>query len=67
MLGPEAYVDLNGVDVRYKLNSDNSTAKIPTIKSKVVQTRAWIDKAYFFPIMRSEMNKNDKLIQNPGY
>ena len=29
--------------------------------------RAWLDKAYFFPIMRDEMNKNSLLIQNPGY
>lgn len=67
VLGPETYVDLTGVDVRYKLNPDNSTATVPTITPKVVQTRTWLDKAYFFPIMRDEMNKNDLLIQNPGY
>jgi starch-binding outer membrane protein, SusD/RagB family len=65
--GPEGYVDLTGVDVRYALNPDKTTATIPTILPKVVQTRSWSDKAYFLPIMRSEMNKNDLLIQNPGY
>lgn len=67
VVGSETYVDLTGVDVRYKLMADNSTATVPTITPKVVQTRKWLDKAYFFPIMRDEMNKNDLLVQNPGY
>ena len=32
-----------------------------------VENRAWADKVYFPPISRSEMNKNGKLVQNPGY
>ena len=67
VLGAETYVDLTGVDVRYKLNSDHTTATFPTITSKVQQTRKWLDKSYFFPIMRDELNKNDLLVQNPGY
>jgi len=67
VLGPETYVDLTGADVRYLLNPDLSTAEVPTIQPKVVQTRNWDNRAYFFPIMRSELNKNDLLIQNPGY
>lgn len=67
VLGPETYVDLTAVDVRYKLNSDHTTATFPTVTSKVQQTRKWLDKAYFFPIMRDELNKNDLLVQNPGY
>ncbi len=31
------------------------------------ENRNWADKMYFTPIHRDEMNKNDKLIQNPGY
>ena len=31
------------------------------------ETRKWDDKMYFRPIGRDEINKNDKLIQNPGY
>lgn len=31
------------------------------------ETRKWDDKMYFRPIARDEINKNDKLIQNPGY
>ena len=31
------------------------------------ETRTWVDKMYFRPIGRDEMNRNNKLIQNPGY
>jgi starch-binding outer membrane protein, SusD/RagB family len=67
VLGPETYVDMTGVNIRYKLNPDKTTATIPTIVPIVIQTRTWLDKAYFFPIMRDEMNKNNLLIQNPDY
>ncbi len=32
-----------------------------------VENRSWNDKLYFPPISRDEINKNNKLIQNPGY
>jgi hypothetical protein len=32
-----------------------------------LENRTWIDKMYFRPISRDEVNKNNKLIQNPGY
>jgi hypothetical protein len=31
------------------------------------ETRKWDDKMYFRPISRTEINKNSKLINNPGY
>jgi len=31
------------------------------------ETRVWVDKMYFRPISRDEININTKLIQNPGY
>jgi len=31
------------------------------------ENRVWKDKMYFRPISRDEMNRNDKLVQNPGY
>lgn len=67
VIGPEGYADATGVDIRYKLNPDHTTATRPTVTPKVIQTRSWNDKAYFFPIQRDEINKNDLLIQNPGY
>lgn len=32
-----------------------------------LEDRTWLDKMYFRPISRDEVNKNSKLIQNPGY
>lgn len=66
-IGPDAYHPMHAVNVVYELQPDHSTAIVPTITPKVYQVRAWDDKAYFFPIMRDEMNRNDQLIQNPGY
>ncbi len=31
------------------------------------ETRKWVDKMYFRPISRDEINRNAKLVQNPGY
>nr|MCU0326707.1 RagB/SusD family nutrient uptake outer membrane protein [Spirosomataceae bacterium] len=31
------------------------------------ETRKWNDKMYFRPISRDEINRNSKLVQNPGY
>lgn len=31
------------------------------------ETRVWVDKMYYRPIERDEMNRNSLLIQNPGY
>lgn len=31
------------------------------------ENRTWADKMYFLPIHRDEMNRNTKLVQNPGY
>lgn len=67
LIGPEAYHAVSGVDVIYKLNPDKTTATVPTITPVQIMTGSWDNKAYFFPISRSEMNKNDLLIQNPGY
>ncbi len=31
------------------------------------ETRVWNDKMYFRPISKDEVNRNNKLVQNPGY
>ncbi|WP_018615911.1 RagB/SusD family nutrient uptake outer membrane protein [Segetibacter koreensis] len=67
VIGPKGYADATGVTVVYKLNPDHTTATIPTVTSQLVQERTWDDKAYFFPILRDELNRNKLLIQNPGY
>ena len=77
VIGPDAYHQTHAVDVRYETDqaatnyrqADGSTWGAPIFAEKELggDARAWLDKAYFFPIMRDEMNKNTQLIQNPGY
>ena len=31
------------------------------------ENRTWLDKMYYMPIHRDEINRNNKLVQNPGY
>ncbi|UFH52110.1 RagB/SusD family nutrient uptake outer membrane protein [Spirosoma sp. KNUC1025] len=52
----------------YKYSKDNynysySVQDLGTGK----ENRKWNDKIYFLPISRDEINRNNKLIQNPGY
>lgn len=67
LIGPEAYTPATQAVVVYKLLPDNTTSPVPTITHKEFQKRSWLDKAYFMPIARAEINKNADLIQNPGY
>ncbi|MGE5406076.1 MAG: RagB/SusD family nutrient uptake outer membrane protein [Methanosarcina sp.] len=68
VIGAQAYHPIKYVEVIYKMNTtDHTTATVPTITPKALETWVWQDKAYFFPILRDEMSKNDMLIQNPGY
>lgn len=77
VIGPDAYHQTHAVDVRYETDqaatnyrqADGSTWGAPIFAEKELggDARAWLDKAYFFPIMRDEMFKNTQLIQNPGY
>lgn len=68
VIGPEVYKPIKVADVTYKMDPVTKvTATVPTIFPKDFETWSWNDKAYFFPILRDEMSKNSKLIQNPGY
>lgn len=51
---------------RYDKNNYSYTYKVQNIESGV-ENRAWDDKLYFPPIKQPEMDKNNKLVQNPGY
>lgn len=52
----------------YQYNTDNYTYsyKVNTI-APGIENRNWLDKMYFISIHRDEINRNTKLIQNPGY
>jgi len=78
MIGPQSTPAVtHAVDIRYTVSSPVSTYRRPdgtpwvapviTNVEDAVDQRIWDDKDYFFPIMRDEINKNSKLIQNPRY
>ena len=77
LIAPDVFHQMHGVDIRYVTSlpvtnyrqADGSTWGDPvyTVQNIPGDARAWNNKAYFFPFMRDEMNKNNKLIQNPGY
>lgn len=67
MIGEQAYSNVQGIDILYKLNPDKVTTT-PTYKViPSVMDRHWNPRFYFLPIKLDEMNKNKKLIQNPLY
>jgi hypothetical protein len=37
------------------------------VEEKSHENRTWVDKMYFRPFHRDEVNRNNKLVQNPGY
>ncbi|MGN6530617.1 MAG: hypothetical protein ACTHK0_02535 [Ginsengibacter sp.] len=51
----------------YRMNPDHTTAANPTYSIVDVQQRAWNPRFYFLPIALDEMNRNNKLVQNPLY
>lgn len=62
MIAPEVIQPAQGIDIRYSYGSQD-----PVYSVIEVQERKWNNKAYFLPIYLDEINKNDLLIQNPGY
>ncbi|NQU85163.1 MAG: RagB/SusD family nutrient uptake outer membrane protein [Mariniphaga sp.] len=66
VMGEVGYADATKVDIVYKWEN-GATATQPVYTPSVFEDRVWDNKAYFFPIFRSEMNKNSLLINNPGY
>ncbi|HCY40601.1 MAG TPA: RagB/SusD family nutrient uptake outer membrane protein [Prolixibacteraceae bacterium] len=78
VIGEQAYKQMSKHDVRYVTTqssvdsyrkADGSTHGAPIFSKQDLggELRAWNKKLYFFPIMRTEMNKNELLVQNPGY
>ena len=70
MIAPQVLnQDANGIEITAKGQSraDRSSYYDYSYKIIDIQQRAWDDKMYFAPISLDEMNRNDKLVQNPGY
>jgi hypothetical protein len=66
MIAPEAYEDAQGVNVTGTLNPDGSiTGRQYSVITAL--TREWNPRFYFLPIKLDEINRNNKLVQNPLY
>lgn len=63
MIAPDVIVNAQGIDIRYPYGSN--TPVYTVIPS--VQGRSWNNKSYLLPILLDEINRNELLIQNPGY
>ncbi|PWV55713.1 RagB/SusD family nutrient uptake outer membrane protein [Chitinophaga sp. S165] len=55
------------VKVTLYQHDENSYDYTYTPVTLVNENRIWLDKMYFMPLQRDEMNRNNKLVQNPGY
>lgn len=67
MIPEVGYTDVLAVQPLYKMNPDHTTAATPTYTIVDVQQRAWNPRFYFLPIALDELNRNNKLVQNPLY
>lgn len=63
MIAPQAMTDAKGINIRYAVGKTTD----PSYSVSTIEERAWDNKAYLMPIYLDEMQKNDLLIQNPGY
>jgi starch-binding outer membrane protein, SusD/RagB family len=55
------------VNAPYKYDKAKYTYSYTPVDNTENETRKWNDKMYFRPISRDEINRNTKLVQNPGY
>lgn len=62
MIAPQVIEDVEGIRIEYQYGEDEIDYEIIE-----VQNRSWMNKSYLLPILLDEMNKNELLIQNPGY
>ncbi|MCE7060011.1 RagB/SusD family nutrient uptake outer membrane protein [Dyadobacter sp. CY343] len=51
----------------YRYNPTVYNYTYTPVEEKSHENRTWLDKMYFRPFSRDEINRNAKLIQNPGY
>jgi starch-binding outer membrane protein, SusD/RagB family len=66
MIAPQAYVNATGVNVSGNINA-NGTITDRSYSVIKIQDREWNPRFFFLPIDMDEMNRNNKLIQNPLY
>ena len=54
-------------NVPYKYDPEVYDYDYNVVANTDTETRTWDDKMYFMPISRDELNRNEQLVQNPGY
>ncbi len=54
-------------NVPYRFDKSKYNYAYASVDNTQNESRKWADKMYFRPITRGEINRNAKLIQNPGY
>ncbi len=62
LIGDKVMTDAKGINIQYPYGSSKPTYSIQTIEE-----RSWDNKSYLMPIYLNEIQKNELLIQNPGY
>lgn len=80
MIPEQAYVDATAVEIVYPADANGNptgpasynptgfpSIRFPGENVKLAQQRAWLPRFYFIPIKTDEMNRNNKLVQNPYY
>lgn len=69
MIAPVVYEDAQGVIVTGDMAADGTISNRTYAPDASVQQRDWnpTNAFYFLPIKLDEMNKNELLVQNPGY
>ncbi|MFN4144476.1 MAG: RagB/SusD family nutrient uptake outer membrane protein [Runella sp.] len=54
-------------NVPYRFDKSKYIYTYTVVDNTQNETRRWNDKMYYRPISRDEINRNSKLVQNPGY
>ena len=58
---------ITGLDVSQKAANRSSFYSVRVWSTLASEKRTWNNKMYFFPIDQTTMDKNGKLVQNPGW
>jgi starch-binding outer membrane protein, SusD/RagB family len=68
-IAPDVMVNARGVLIYADAEDhhDRSTYSNVEFEIRDIQNRSWNDRSYFMPIPYDEMQRNDYLLQNPGY
>jgi starch-binding outer membrane protein, SusD/RagB family len=80
MIADQAYVNAQTVEIVYPADANGNPTGLPSYNPTgfpsvrnpgsnvgIAQQRAWLPRFYFLPIKQDEMDRNNKLVQNPLY